>query len=73
MKVTDLVNESSGDSVITGKIKIPKKKLPDDLSKGDRLDIEHNVVEAYVKTSDEFDIPPTWEVMVNIDLAELAE
>jgi len=73
MEVMDLVSNSSGDRIISSRIKIPKKKLPDDLSKGDNIDVEHEAVKAYIMNIDEFDIPPTWVVMVNVNLVELAK
>ena len=70
MKLEDFLADAKKTDV-TERVKIPKKFLDDELSKGDKIPIDYPAVEAEIITSDEFDIPPNWIVGVTIDLYKL--
>ena len=74
MKLEELIENGvvhGKDSKVTQRGKIDKPKVDGDLEKGDYIPIEHQAVEVQILTSDEFDIPPAWEVEVTVDLEKI--
>ena len=71
MKLEKFIADSRGRDVINGTMKIRKDFLDSGLDMKDDIPIDHEAVNASIRTSDEFDVPPTWVVDVEVDLSKL--
>lgn len=82
MELEELIEQKRGDDTVHGRAKIAKRTInnkiyddPEDLETkecfGDEVPINHNAVDVTIRTSDEFDIPPTYVLDIEIHLSKL--
>lgn len=82
IELTELIEAKRGDDIVRGKAKVQKKIINSKRQKdvenidtsecfGDEIPVDHDAVCVTIRTADEFDIPPTYVLDIEVQLSKL--